>query len=71
MGGEDLFSFQPIGGPRCLAFIPFKLGGGREKIFFFNFPCFLIVPMVFPFKFLMGSQNVPQVHNVFPNMFSL
>jgi hypothetical protein len=27
--------------------------------------------MVFPFKFLMGSQNVPQVHNVFPNMFSL
>jgi hypothetical protein len=24
-----------------------------------------------PFKFLMGSQNVPQVHNVFPNMFSI
>jgi len=24
-----------------------------------------------PFKFLMGSHNVSQVHNVFPNMFSI
>jgi hypothetical protein len=24
-----------------------------------------------PLKFLMGFHNVPQVHNVFPNMFSI
>jgi len=61
-GGKDLFSFQPIRGP--------KLRGIR-KIFFFNFPCFLICSHNVPFKFLMGSHNVPQVHNVFPNMFSI
>jgi len=61
-GGVDLFSFQPIGRP--------KLGGDRED-FFFNFPCFLMCSHDVPFKFLMGSHNVPQVHNVFPNMFSI
>jgi len=56
MGGEDLFSFQPIGGP--------KLGGDRED-FFFSFPCFLMCSHDVPFKLLMGSHNVPQVHKVF------
>jgi len=55
-GGEDLFSFQPIGGP--------KLGGDRED-FFFSFPCFLMCSHDVPFKLLMGSHNVPQVHKVF------
>ncbi len=32
--GEDLFSFQPIKGPRCLAFIPFKLRGVERNFFF-------------------------------------
>jgi len=31
---KDLFSFQPLEGPRCLAFISFKLGGGIRKIIF-------------------------------------
>jgi len=56
MGGVDLFSFQPIGGP--------KLGGDRED-FFFSFPCFLMCSHDVPFKLLMGSHNVPQVHKVF------
>jgi hypothetical protein len=49
--GEDLFSFQPIRGP--------KLGGNR-KDFFFSFPYFLMCSHNVPFKFLMGSHNVPQ-----------
>jgi len=45
--GEDLFSFQPIGGP--------KLGGHRED-FFFQFSMF---PNVFP-QCSPSSQCVPQ-----------
>jgi hypothetical protein len=44
---------------------------GTGKNFFFNFPCFLMCSHDVPFKFLMGSHNVPEVHNVFPNMFSI
>jgi hypothetical protein len=46
-GGEDLFSFQPIGGP--------KLGGDRED-FFFSFPCFLMFLIMF-LKFTMCSST--------------
>ncbi len=48
-----------------------QVRGGQERFFFFSFPCFLMCSHDVPFKFLMGSHNVPQVHNVFPNMFSI
>ncbi len=44
---------------------------GDKEDFFFNFPCFLICSHDVPFEFIMGSHNVPEVHNVFPNMFSI
>jgi hypothetical protein len=46
-----------------------SLGGGRD--FFSIFPCFSMCSHTVPSKFLMGSQYVPQVHNVFLNMFSI
>jgi hypothetical protein len=42
---------------------------GEGRFFFSSFPCFLMCSHGVPSKFLMGSQNVPQVHNVFLNMF--
>jgi len=76
--GEDLFSFQLIG--RAKVPILFCLhNNGRwwgvarrgDERFFFCFPCFLMCSHGVPSKFLMGFRNVPQVHNVFPNMFSV
>ncbi len=48
-------------------FFPFMFGGGEE---FFIFPSFPMCSHYVPFKFLKGSQYVPQSCNVFPNMFS-
>jgi hypothetical protein len=45
------------------------VGGGKTEDFFFSFPLFLMCSCDVPSKFLTGSPNVPQVHNVFPNMF--
>ncbi len=68
-GGRIYFPFSQWEGPRCLAFIPFKFGGLEE--FFSIFPCFPMCSHDVPSKFLMGSQYVCQVHNVFLNMFSI
>jgi hypothetical protein len=46
-----------------------SLEGGKD--FFFILPCFPMCPHGVPSTFLMGSPYVPQVHNVFPNMFSI
>jgi len=68
--GKRNFMQQPMGRPKHaikvshLAFFPLKFGGGEDC--FFNFLGF---PMYVPNKFPMGSQYVPQVPNVFPNMF--
>ncbi len=55
---------------RCLAFFPFVLFSfeGGEKDFFFIFPSFPMCSHYVPFRFPIGSQYVPQVPNVFPNM---
>jgi hypothetical protein len=42
--GRIYFPFSQLEGPRCLAFIPFKLGGDRED-FLFQVSLF---PNVFP-----------------------
>jgi hypothetical protein len=52
-------------GALLLSFL--SLGGGKD--FFSIFPCFPMCSHGVPSKFLMGSQYVPQVHNVFLNMF--
>ncbi len=44
--------------------------GGWEG-FFFHFSLFPNVLHGVPNGFSMGSQYVPQVHNVFPNIFSI
>jgi hypothetical protein len=43
----------------------------RGEGFFSIFPCFPMCSQGVPFKFLLGSQYVPQGRNVFLNMFSL
>jgi hypothetical protein len=48
-----------------------SLEGGKGFFFFFILPRFPMCSHGVPSKFLMGFQNVPQVHNVFPNMFSI
>jgi hypothetical protein len=47
----------------------FLLSLGGVKDFFSIFPCFPMCSHGVPSKFLMSSQYVPQVHNVFLNMF--
>ncbi len=71
--GEDLFSFQPIGRAKVPCFYFFEVSGrgGGTKFFFFSFPYSLMCSHGVPFKFLMGFQNVPQIHNVFLNIFSI
>jgi hypothetical protein len=55
---------------RCLAFFSFWVWGGKD--FFSCFPGFPICSHCVPCKFPMGTfQYVPQVPNVFPNMFSI
>ncbi len=44
---------------------------GRGWGIFSYFPASQCVRNMFPFKFPMGSQHVPQFRNVFPNMFSI
>jgi len=65
---------------RCLAFLPFKFWVGvvGKEFFFILFFHFPLVPNVFPMCslevpswFSSGSQYVPQVSNVFPNMVSI
>jgi hypothetical protein len=53
--------------------LPFFLSsfGGGEKGIFFIFPWFPMRSHYVPFKFSMGSQYLPQVSNVFPNIFSV
>jgi len=72
--GEEKFHAANVKAQACsqsaLLFFPFKVEvGGR---IFFHFP---LVPNVFPlyvpFKLSMGSQYVPQVPRVFPNMFPI
>jgi len=50
-----------------------SLEGGKDFYFilFFILPCFPLRSHAVPSKFLLGSQYVLQVHNVFPNMFSI
>jgi hypothetical protein len=67
VGGRIYFPFNQWEGPRCLALFLLSLGGGKD--FFSIFPCFPMCSHGVPSKFLMGSQCVPQVHNVFLNMF--
>jgi hypothetical protein len=55
---------------RCLAFFPFKFGGGGEgegRRIFFQFSLVLNVFSYDSFKFPMGSPEVP---NLFLNMLS-
>ncbi len=47
-GGRDLFSFQPMEGPRCLSSIPFKFEGAKRVFIFSFFPLSQCVPTVFP-----------------------
>ncbi len=63
-------AMQPMGSPEHALKVPcfFPLRGG-EKDFFFIFPSFPMCSHYVPSRFLMGSQFVPQVPNVFPNMF--
>ncbi len=72
---EEKFHAAKWEGPsmhsRRPAFFPFKFGWGRVEDYYFFFPCFPLCSQYVPFKFSMGSQYVPQVPNVFPNIFSI
>ncbi len=68
-GRRICFPFSQWEDPRCLAFISFKFWG--QEGFFSIFPCFPMCSHNVHSKFLMGSQYVLQVHNVFLNMFSI
>jgi len=69
-GGGFIFLSANRKGQGALFLFLLNWGGGT-KDFFFSFLCFLMCSHGVPSKFLMGSRNVPQVHNVFPNMFSV
>ncbi len=60
---------------RCLAFFSYDvLGGvgqGGERDFLVIFPSFLMCSQYVPFKFPIGSHDVPQFCNVFLNMCSI
>jgi hypothetical protein len=63
------FFFLSANGKAQGALLLFLLSLGGKKDFFSIFPCFPMCSHNVPSKFLMGSQCVPQVHNVFLNMF--
>ncbi len=66
-------AMQPMGRPKhalkapCFLFL-FSFEGAGEG-FFFIFTWFPMCSHYVPFRFPMGFQYVPQVPNVFPNMF--
>ncbi len=73
-GGGGGFIFLSANGKAQDALLLFLLSwgvGGGQKDFFPIFPCFPMCSDGVSCKFLMGSQYVPQVHNVFLNMFSI
>ncbi len=65
------FIFLSANGKAQGALLLFLLSLGGGKDFFSIFPCFPMCSHGVPSKFLMGSQCVPQVHNVFINMFCI
>jgi len=71
LGTGGGFIFLSANGKAQGALFLFLLSLGGEKDFFSIFPCFPMCSHVVPSKFLMGSQCVPQVHNVFLNMFCI
>ncbi len=66
-GWRGGFFFQVVFGVESGLSMQFLRGEG----FFSIFPCFPMCSQGVPFKFLLGSQYVPQGRNVFLNMFSL
>jgi hypothetical protein len=66
-GGGFIFISANGKGQGALLIFLLSLGGGKD--FFSIFPCFPMCSHGVPSKFPMGSQYVPQVHNVLLNMF--
>jgi len=66
-GGGFIFLSANGKAQGALLLVLLSLGGGKD--FLSIFPYFPMCSHGVPSKFLMGSQCVPQVHNVFLNMF--
>ncbi len=57
--------------PCIFSFLVGEWGGSQRRNFFSGFPWFPLCSLYDPNKFSSCSQQVPQVLNVFPNMFSI
>jgi hypothetical protein len=71
LGARRGFIFLSVNEKAQGALLLFLLSLGDEKDFISIFPYFPMCSHNVPSKFLMGSQCVPQVHNVFLNMFCI